>query len=70
MLIKYFIVNKVKNTKMEYLLATFCKKEAKNEVTLEELQTVLLRTQPPLKQINISSCDFNEVYPKIYIGDW
>lgn len=55
---------------MEYLLSTFCKKEAKNEVTLEELQTVLLRTQPPLKQINVSSCDFNEVYPKIYIGDW
>lgn len=55
---------------MEYLLATFCKRETKNEVTLEELQTVLLRTQPPLKQISISSCDFNEVYPKIYIGDW
>jgi len=55
---------------MEYLLAKFYKKESKKEVTLEDLQAILLRTQPPPKQIKVPSCDFNEVYPKIYIGDW
>lgn len=71
LIIKYFI-NKVKkkSRKMENLLAKFCKKESKKEVTLEDLQAVLLRTQPPSKQIKVSSCDFNEVYPRIYIGDW
>lgn len=55
---------------MEYLLAKFRKKEPKKEVTLEELQTILLNTAPPPKKIKISSCDYNEVYPKIYVGDW
>lgn len=55
---------------MEYLLAKFRKKEPKREVTLEDLQTVLLRTQPPPKKLKISTCDYSEVYSKIYVGDW
>lgn len=54
---------------MEYLFAKFRKKEPKKEVTLEELQTILLNTAPP-KKLKISTCDYNEVYPKIYVGDW
>lgn len=55
---------------MEYLLAKFCKKEQKKEVTLEDLQAVLLRTQPPQKKFNLSTSDYNEVYSKIFVGDW
>jgi len=55
---------------MEYLLAKFRKKEPKKVITYEDLQAVLLRTQPPPKRQNISTCDYNEIYPKVYVGDW
>lgn len=55
---------------MEYLLTKFRKKEPKREVTLEDLQNVLLRTQPPPKKLKISTCDYSEVYSRIYVGDW
>lgn len=55
---------------MEYLLAKFRKKDTIKEVTFEDLQAVLLRTQPPLKKKNISTCDYNEIFPNIYVGDW
>jgi len=55
---------------MEYLLAKFRRKESKKEVTVEDLQAVLLRTQPPPKKLKISTGDYNEVFPKVYVGDW
>lgn len=54
---------------MDYLISKFRKKEPKKEITLEDLQTVLLRTQPPPRKLRISTGDYNEVYPKIYVGD-
>lgn len=51
-------------------MSKFCKKESKKEVTLEDLQAVLLRTQPPPKKVSATRGDYNEVYPKIYVGDW
>lgn len=55
---------------MDYILAKFRKKEPKKDVTLEDLQAILLRTQPPPKKLKISREDYSEVYPKIYVGDW
>lgn len=55
---------------MEYLLSKFRKKEPKKEVTFEELRDTLLRTQSPPKKLKLSTGDFNEVYPKIFVGDW
>lgn len=54
---------------MEYLLAKFRKKDPIKEVTFEDLQAVLLRTQPPKKR-NISTCDYNEICSNVYVGDW
>lgn len=54
---------------MEYLLAKFRKKELQKEVTLEDLQAVLLRTQSAPKKLKLSTGDYNEVYPKVYVGD-
>ncbi|XP_025191429.1 dual specificity protein phosphatase 3 [Melanaphis sacchari] len=55
---------------MDYLLAKFRKKEPKKEVTFEDLQAVLLRTQPPPKKKYLSTCDYNEICPRVYVGDW
>lgn len=55
---------------MEYFLSKFRKKEPKKEVTFEELQAILLRTIPPPKKLKLSTGDYNEVYPRIYVGDW
>lgn len=55
---------------MEYLLSKFRKREPPKEVTLKDLQTVLVRTQSAPKNLKLSTGDYNEVYPKIYVGDW
>lgn len=55
---------------MEYLLEKFRRKNKKKEVTLEELQGVLERTQPPPRKLRLSTGDYSEIYPKIYVGDW
>lgn len=55
---------------MDYLLSKCCKKDQKKLVTLEDLQAILLRTQSPQKKFNLSTGDYNEVYSKIYVGDW
>lgn len=55
---------------MEYLLSKFRKKEPKKEVTVEELQTILLRVQSPPKKLKLSTGDYNEVFSKVYVGDW
>ncbi|XP_050440852.1 dual specificity protein phosphatase 3-like isoform X2 [Adelges cooleyi] len=55
---------------MEYLLAKFCKKDQKKEITLEDLQASLLRTSSPPKKFNSLAGDYDEVYPNLYVGDW
>lgn len=55
---------------MEYLLAKFRKKESKREINFEDLQAVLVRTQPPPKKLKISTCDYNEIVSNLYVGDW
>ncbi|XP_050520176.1 dual specificity protein phosphatase 3 [Daktulosphaira vitifoliae] len=55
---------------MDYLLGKLCKKDKKKEVIMEDLQTVLLRTQSPPKKFYSSTGDFDEVYPNLYVGDW
>lgn len=55
---------------MEQLLSKFRKKESNKEITLEELQNILYRTQPPPKPLNLSTENYNEVLPKVYVGDW
>lgn len=54
---------------MEYFISIFRKKVPKKEVTLEDLQDILFRTSSPPKKNIVAACDYNEVYPKIYIGD-
>lgn len=54
---------------MEYLLSKFRKKESKKEVTVEDLQGVLLQTQSPPKKFKITE-DYSEILPKVYVGDW
>ncbi|VVC44563.1 Protein-tyrosine phosphatase-like,Atypical dual specificity phosphatase, subfamily A,Atypical dual [Cinara cedri] len=54
---------------MEFIAKIF-KKESKREIDFEDLQNVLTRTQPPIKKLKISTCDYSEVYPRIYVGDW
>jgi len=55
---------------MEYLLSKFRKKESKKEITVEELQDIILRTQPPPKTLNLSTNNYSEVLPNVYVGDW
>lgn len=55
---------------MEYLLSKFRKKEPPKKVTFEELHAVLVRTQSAPKKLKLSTGDYNEVYPNVYVGDW
>lgn len=55
---------------MECLFSKFRNRELEKDGTLEELQTILLRVQSPPKKFQLSTGDYNEVFSKVYVGDW